>query len=132
MVRHLVKHNVPIALASGSFHKDYLVKTTNHREFFDLFPIKVFGDDPELKHGKPNPDQFLLTASRFTDTPDNKNILVFEDSSNGVLAAKAAGMGVVLVPDRRLDKSMYHDPTQFMLSLEDFQPELFDFPPYDE
>lgn len=132
LVRHLVKHNVPIALASGSFHKDYLVKTTNHKELFHLFPVKVFGDDPELKRGKPFPDQFLLTARRFETENKPENILVFEDSSNGVLAAKAAGMGVVMVPDRRLDKELYHDPTKVMFSLEDFKPEEFGFPPFDE
>lgn len=131
LVRHLAKHNVPIALAFGSFYKDYMVKTRDHREFFNLFPLNVFGDDPELKNGKPNPDQFLLTASRFPDVPQNRKVLVFEDSSNGVLAAKAADMGVIMVPDRRLDKSLYHDPTQVIFSLEEFKPELYGFPPYD-
>ena len=127
-----MKHNIPIALASGSFHKDYLVKTARHREFFDLFPVNVFGDDPDLKRGKPNPDQFLLTAGRFKVPAESfDKVLVFEDSSNGVLAAKSAGMGSILVPDRRLDKSMYNDPTEVLFSLEDFKPELFGFPPYD-
>jgi len=131
LIRHLHKHNIPIAVASGSFHKDYLVKTTKHRELFELFPIKVFGDDPDLKRGKPFPDQFILTSSKFADSPIPENVLVFEDSSNGVLAAKAAGMGVVMVPDQRLDEKLYNNPTQVIFSLEDFKPELFGFPPYE-
>ena len=91
----------------------------------------MFGDDPELTRGKPFPDQFLITAKRFTDDPAPENVLVFEDSSNGVIAAKSAGMGVVMVPDERLDKALYNDPTQVMYSLENFKPEDFGFPPYD-
>jgi len=132
LVRHLVKHNIPIALASGSATKDFHSKTTNHKDFFSLFPIIVLGDNPDLKHGKPAPDQFLLTKSKFKDTDvDSINILVFEDSPNGVLAAKAAGMNVVLVPDERLDKNLYHDPSVALISLDHFQPELFDLPKYD-
>ena len=132
MVLHFHKHNIPFALASGSFHKDYLVKTTNHRDFFDLFKLKVFGDDPELKRGKPFPDQFLLTSARFSEPASSpEEILVFEDSPNGVLAAKAAGMGVVMVPDTRLNKDSYNDPTQVIFSLEDFKPEDYGFPAFD-
>jgi len=131
LIRHLVKHNIPIALASGSFHKDYLVKTERHKELFRLFPINVFGDDPDLKRGKPFPDQFLLAAKKFTNGPTPEKVLVFEDSFNGVLAAKSAGMGVVMVPDKRLDKALFNDPTEVMYSLEDFKPEKFGFPPYD-
>ena len=132
MVLHLCKHKIPFALASGSFHKDYLVKTTNHKDFFSLFQLKVFGDDPDLKRGKPFPDQFLLTADRFSESASSPGkILVFEDSPNGVIAAKAAGMGVVMVPDSRLDKELYNNPTQVIFSLEDFKPEEFGFPAYD-
>ena len=119
-----------MALASGSARKDFITKTSKHTEFFELFKITILGDNPEIKHGKPEPDQFLLTASKFNDLPNCKNVLVFEDSPNGVLAAKAADMGVVLVPDDRLDKSMQHDPTQVIRSLEEFKPELFGLPPY--
>ena len=131
LINHLKKHNVPIALASGSLHKDYLLKTIQHKELFELFPVKVFGDDPDLKRGKPFPDQFLLTCRKFPDNPKPEKVLVFEDSPNGVLAAKAAGMGVVMVPDRRLDEKLYNDPTQAIFSLEDFKPELFGFPSYE-
>jgi len=132
LVRHLDYHDIPISIASGSATKDFTIKTTNHKEFFENFPIVVLGDNPNLKKGKPAPDQFLLTSSKFFDSPTPDSVLVFEDSPNGVLAARAAGMGVILVPDERLDKTMYHGPTQALKSLLDFQPELYGFPPYDE
>ncbi|XP_065684248.1 LOW QUALITY PROTEIN: pseudouridine-5'-phosphatase-like isoform X1 [Hydra vulgaris] len=123
--------NISIAVASSSNSKDFITKTSKHAEFFKLFQIVTLGDNPEIKQGKPFPDIFLVTFSKFSDPPEEK-CLVFEDSPNGVLAAKAAGMGVVMVPDERLNKEFQHNPTLVLKSLEDFKPEDFGFPPFDE
>ncbi len=45
---------------------------------------------------KPKPDLFLLTAARLGVPPEQ--VIVFEDSTNGVLAGRRAGMYVVAVP----------------------------------
>ncbi len=45
-----------------------------------------------VKHGKPAPDLFLLAANDMNADP--RRTLVIEDSVNGVLAGKAAGMTV--------------------------------------
>ncbi|XP_065643948.1 pseudouridine-5'-phosphatase-like isoform X2 [Hydra vulgaris] len=132
LVHHFVKHHIPIAVASSSNSKDFITKTSKHTEFFKLFHIVTLGDNPEIKQGKPFPDIFLVTLSKFSDAPPAEKCLVFEDSPNGVLAAKAAGMGVVMVPDERLNVEFQHNPTLVLKSLEDFKPEDFGFPPFDE
>ncbi|KAL1372921.1 hypothetical protein HN51_002978 [Arachis hypogaea] len=119
LLRHLHAKEVPIALATG------------HGELFALMHHVVLGDDPEVKQGKPSPDVFLAAAKRFEGGPaDPSNVLVFEDAPSGVLAAKNAGMSVVMVPDPRLDKS-FHDTADLVLnSLMDFNPSEWGLPPF--
>ncbi|RTL36246.1 MAG: HAD family phosphatase [Candidatus Melainabacteria bacterium] len=58
------------------------------------FQTLTSGD--EVPHGKPAPDVYLLAAKRIGVLPIN--CLVVEDSFNGVLAAKAAGMKCIAIP----------------------------------
>ncbi|KAL8600689.1 hypothetical protein ACOMHN_006755 [Nucella lapillus] len=133
LVRHLHKHEVPMALASGSDHENFALKTQSHQDLFGLFLHAVLSSsDPEVKHGKPAPDCFLVAAARFADSPKPENVLVFEDAPNGVEAGHAAGMPVVWVPDARADRSAVGDKADLVLdSLEQFRPEHFGLPPYD-
>ncbi len=58
----------------------------------DLFGPHIFSSDMVV-NGKPAPDLFLHAAA--TMSVDPADCLVVEDSANGVLAGKAAGMKVV-------------------------------------
>ena len=59
-----------------------------------LFEAVVSGT--QVARGKPAPDVFLAAADRLGIVPER--CLVIEDSRNGLLAAKAAGMRCVVVP----------------------------------
>lgn len=56
-----------------------------------LFAHTVFGD--EVKKGKPDPEPYLKAISLTGLGPDE--IIVFEDSKNGIIAARAAGLSVM-------------------------------------
>lgn len=133
LLRHLHKHKVPIALATSSSKAMYDLKTTRHLELFDLFDHKVYGSsDEEVKNGKPSPDIFLVCARRFGNPPKPEDCLVFEDAPNGVQAACAAGMQSVMVPEDYVPENLRTKATIVLNSLEEFKPELFGLPPFDD
>ncbi|VDK31884.1 unnamed protein product [Gongylonema pulchrum] len=96
--------------------------------------LVLSGDDPAIKRGKPAPDPFLVTMDRFKDRPEKAaNVLVFEDAANGVRAALAAGMPVVMIPDltyMKVPEDIRHKISQILKSLEEFKPETMGLPAY--
>ncbi|KAL3208447.1 hypothetical protein MRX96_039128 [Rhipicephalus microplus] len=132
LVRHLCAHDIPIAIATSSKPASFTLKMSRHREFLALFHhVVCSGGDPDVRRGKPHPDIFLVTASRFDEMPPPQKVLVFEDSVMGVKAAIAAGMQVVMVPDPRIDEEKRRLATTSLSSLLDFEPELFDLPGFE-
>jgi HAD superfamily hydrolase (TIGR01509 family) len=86
------------AIASGSscdIIRDSLIWTGLSTDCVDMI---VSAD--EVLAGKPAPDVFLETCRRLDVHP--ANCLVLEDSRAGVLAAQAAGMVCVALPDKAL------------------------------
>ncbi|EFO15492.1 HAD-superfamily hydrolase [Loa loa] len=135
LVKHLAKHLVPMAICTGSNTFEFETKMQKHQELLQLISLRVLVDDPSIKRGKPAPDGFLVTMQRFANKPASAaNVLVFEDSINGVRAAIAAGMQVIMVPDLRYSKPP-EDCEKMILSvlksLTEFKPEMVGLPPFD-
>ena len=84
----------PLAVASSSptMLIEYVMSEAGIRSLF-----KVIVSADEVGRGKPAPDVFLVAAERLGYSPDA--CAVFEDSSAGILAARAAGMFVIAVPN---------------------------------
>ena len=133
LVRHLHRHQVPIALASGGSAPNFQLKTSRHGEFFSLFShVVLASSDPEVTNGKPAPDVYRIAAERFERPPARpEHVLTFEDAPNGVQSARAAGMHCVMVPDPRMPEEKKKDATLVLTSLEHFKPEMFGLPAYD-
>ena len=85
----------PVAVASSA-HAEVISAALEATGLTEVFEVVVSSD--EVAHGKPAPDVYLEAARRLGVEP--AACLVVEDSYNGVLAGKAAGMTVVLVPNR--------------------------------
>ncbi|XP_047537541.1 pseudouridine-5'-phosphatase-like [Vanessa atalanta] len=134
LIEHLHNKGIPLGLATSSSEESYHLKVDKHHQaLFSLLPYKTFGSsDPNVKKGKPHPDIFLVAASKFPEKPQAEQCLVFEDAVNGVKAARAAGMQVVMVPDPRVDKSLTEEATIVLQSLEHFKPEIFGLPPFED
>jgi pseudouridine 5'-phosphatase len=117
LTRHISSLGIPQAVATSSDGHNFELKITHHKEWFSIFDCVIFGDDPELKNGKPAPDIFLLAAKRMNADPSK--CLVFEDSPYGIEAARAAGMYSIAVPDPHMDDSAYPGAYQILRSLDD-------------
>lgn len=87
----------PVAIASSA-HRAVIDVALLATGLAAVIPIVVSSD--EVEHGKPAPDVYLETARQLGVTP--AACLVIEDSLNGVRAARAAGMIVVLVPNQSI------------------------------
>jgi HAD superfamily hydrolase (TIGR01509 family) len=85
---------IPVALASSNSSAviAFYLKLAGMSEDFD---VQVCGD--KGLPSKPAPDIFLRAASLMDADP--ASCIVFEDSPNGLKAARAAGMRVYMVPD---------------------------------
>ena len=82
---------IPCCVASSSDLPNLKWKL-EHTGIADLFSAGIFSVDM-VDRGKPAPDLFLHAAATLGMEP--RNCIVVEDSANGVIAGKAAGMKVI-------------------------------------
>lgn len=88
------QQNLIVGLATSSSNElmNRVLKKLNLTHYFKAVVSAEF-----LKYGKPHPEVFLQCADKLDTLPFN--CLVIEDSVNGVIAARAAQMAVIAVPD---------------------------------
>jgi sugar-phosphatase len=102
-LRFFKEKKLPIALAtcSTSAHIDAALDKHQLKHYFDLFVSAA-----DRMQGKPHPEVYLQTAKLMGIDP--VHCLAIEDSFFGVIAAKAARMKVVAMPDpEEYDQSRY-------------------------
>ena len=94
LLHGLRRAHIPCAVASSTHHAE--IRNRLARAGLLEFFATVCGGD-EVAHGKPEPDIYLLAVERLGASAPRT--LAFEDSGHGALAALAAGLDVIVVPD---------------------------------
>lgn len=90
----LKAEEVPVAVATST-SSPLAPQRLRQAGIFGHFDAVVTRND--VTRGKPHPEVFLTAAARLGIPP--KECIALEDSFNGIKAAHAAGMKVVMVPD---------------------------------
>ena len=94
--------NFKVGLASSS-PREIIDFVLDKFEINKYFQSVVSGDC--TNNGKPDPDIYLEAAKQLKTKPEN--CIAIEDSINGVLSAKNAGMYCIAIPDKRLERKKY-------------------------
>ena len=102
-----------LAVGTSSTLRLYELKTS-HLPWFSAFSAVVSGDHPQVKALKPAPDIFLAAARALGAQAER--CLVIEDSPAGVLAARAAGMSVIAIPDAALEDTRFESASLIVRS----------------
>lgn len=87
LINELYIKDIKLALASSAVRRS-IETVINLFELGEYFSISISGED--IEDGKPCPDIFLKVANELGVNP--MECVVIEDSRNGVIAAKTAGM----------------------------------------
>jgi HAD superfamily hydrolase (TIGR01509 family) len=86
--------NWPLGLASSS-NRPLIDLVLAEMGVADLFRATVSSE--EVERGKPAPDVYLEAARRLGARAED--VVAIEDSASGIRSAKAAGMGVISIPN---------------------------------
>lgn len=98
MIQKLRRRDYKIALVTSS-PRSWIRPILRRFKLKRWFDAIISAENMPDNRGKPHPAIYLFAAKKLGVRPDD--CLVFEDSVNGVKAAKAARMFCVAVPDRR-------------------------------
>lgn len=88
------KFNIGVASSSPMMLIDTVVDLLDIRKY-----VQAFASGASLPYGKPHPQVYLNCAAQLQASP--LQCVCFEDSFNGMIAAKAARMKCVVVPEHK-------------------------------
>jgi HAD superfamily hydrolase (TIGR01509 family) len=109
----LEQRRVPFCIATSS-GPEFVRRVFGPHGLLDRFQFVLTCND--VKHGKPFPDVYHLAAKRFAVAPSE--MLVFEDSPNGLRAAKAAKAQCIVVPHAATPRHLLEGADAIVTSLE--------------
>lgn len=94
IIKQLKEEGKYLGLATSTYYK----KANHMLSHYDLqkhFDFLAFGD--QVENTKPAPDIYLKVFEQFD--LEKEDVIIFEDSRSGVLAANNAGIDVIHIPD---------------------------------
>ncbi len=94
LIQFLKARDLKLGLATSSTRFEVETNFKNS-EYLDYFDCVITSE--EVTRGKPDPEIYLLIANRLGVEP--RQLMVLEDSINGMQAAIAAGTIAVMIPD---------------------------------
>ena len=94
ILEYCKNHNILSAIATSTY-KEKQLRILTQLDIAKYFDYMVFGD--EIKNSKPAPDIYLDVYNHYNFKKED--ILIFEDSRNGILSAHNAGIKVVYIKD---------------------------------
>lgn len=117
IIKLLKQKAIPMAIASSSYTGiiEEVVKKLGIGK-----DVKILCSSEHEEYGKPHPGVYITASSKLGISPSD--CLVFEDSPNGVLAAKAAKMKCIAVPDKKvLGNKVFQIADLIIKSLDEFK-----------
>ena len=94
ILNYCKEHGIRMAIATSTY-REKQVKVLTNLGIIDYFDYMVFGD--EIKNSKPAPDIYLKVYEHYNI--DKDEMIIYEDSKNGILSAHNAGIRVVYIKD---------------------------------
>jgi len=116
LLDRLERRSVPRCIATSS-SRAYVDRVLAGHGILSRFAFVLTCDD--VRAGKPHPEIYQKAAARFGVAP--ADMLVLEDSVNGLRAAKAAGAQCVVVPHALVAKEQLDGADAIVTSLADLE-----------
>lgn len=94
ILNYCKEHDIKMAIATSTY-REKQIKVLTNLGIIGYFDYMVFGD--EIKNSKPAPDIYLKVYEHYN--LDKDEMIIYEDSNNGILSGYNAGIKVVYIKD---------------------------------